>query len=87
MATPASKSASDDIPRPTLAEVLANEAWLKSLEEYSKKHLCNEHLDFYRAVIHYKCEIHRCLTSLPLSPEARCPPNVYVFVDIVFLSL
>lgn len=39
---------------PTLEELLADEALLQDYNEYAKKHLCNEHLDFYRAVERYK---------------------------------
>ena len=41
--------------RPNLDEVLADAELLKSFEEFSTKHLCNEHIDFYKSVENYKC--------------------------------
>jgi len=46
--------------RPSLQAVLDNEELLASFDAWSKQHLCNEHLDFYRSVLHYKYNLLVC---------------------------
>jgi hypothetical protein len=52
------ETSSESKPRPSLREVLADEELLASFEAYSTKHLCNEHLDFFRAVDRFKYDFY-----------------------------
>ena len=48
------RGATPDADAAMAAELLADAALLADYEAWSQKHLCNEHLDFYRSVEHWK---------------------------------